>query len=167
MMTCLLARPRLLTLIFAAACLAAVGAAAALGELLGLMACSMCWFQRLCFLFAAGGFALTAAFWPLRSVLFRLGELGLLVGLASAARQSFLIFNPELADGSCGAGLFYYWKIGEYMRFLKSGLVGGSDCAQDQPLLLGVPMPVLSLAAFVLVIAAYAAWKYAQARKQA
>lgn len=160
-------RPRLALLAFALLCYAAVGGAVLLGWLFELEACAMCWFQRIAFLLAGSGFLLAAA-WPLVGVLTRrIGELGLLLALASAGRQSYLISNPGAADGSCGAGLGYYWKIGNYEAFLRAGLLGGSDCAENQPLILGLHLPQWSLLAVLVIIALYVAWMMRRSRAAA
>lgn len=158
------AHPRLALLAFALLCFGAVGSAVLLGWLFDMEACSMCWFQRLAFLLAGAGFLLAAA-WPRGGVLTcRLGELGLLLALASAGRQSYLLANPAAADTTCGAGLAYYWKIGDYASFLRAGLVGGSDCAENQPLILGLYLPQWSLVAVLAIIVAYVGWRVSRAR---
>ena len=145
-------------------CLSAVGAAVLLGHLFDLAVCSMCWFQRIAFVVAGCGFLLAAA-WPRAAILsLRLGELGLLIGLASAARQSWLLANPAEASGSCGAGLMYYWQIGNYEAILQAGLLGGVDCAENQPLLLGLYLPQWSLLAFCGIVLLYLGWRVRQWR---
>lgn len=154
----LIQRPRLVLAGFGLFCVAAVGSAHALGEIFLLEVCAMCWFQRLCFLLAGAAFLLTAA-WPKAGLLTqRVGELGLLLGLASAARQAFLIAHPELASDNCAAGLFYYLQIQDYAGFFRAGLVGGVDCAENQPLILGLYLPQWSLLAFLAMIGLYVAW---------
>ncbi|MDP5239057.1 disulfide bond formation protein B [Uliginosibacterium sp. 31-16] len=159
-----LRRPRLVLLVLGIFCFASVGTAVVLGELFELEVCAMCWFQRIAFLLAGSGFLLAAA-WPRASILTqRIGELGLLVGLASAARQVFLLYNPEAASGSCGAGLMYYLKMGYYEAFFRAGLVGGVECAENQPLILGLRLPQWSLLAFCGIIALYAIWLFRKGR---
>lgn len=158
MLSNLLRRPRLVLLLLGLLCYAATGAAMALGYFFDLDACAMCWFQRLAFFVAGSGFLLAAAL-PFAAIITqRIGELGLLAALASAARQSYVILNPELADGSCGAGLMYYAKIGAWEKFFRAGLMGGSDCAEDQPMLLGLYLPNWSLIAVLALIVAYVGW---------
>lgn len=153
-------RPRLALLAFGLLCYGAVGSAVLLGWLFDMEVCAMCWYQRLSFLFAGSGFLLAAA-WPRGAVVTqRLGALGLLSALASSARQSYLLINPAAADGSCGAGLGYYWKIGAYDKFFRAGLVGGSDCAENQPLILGLYLPQWSLLAVIIIIALYLVWQF-------
>lgn len=160
----LIHRHRLVLLGLGSFCVLAVAAAVTLGKLLNLEVCSMCWFQRIAFLVAGAGFLLAAA-WPRGRLLTqRLGELGLLVGLASAARQVYLLFHIEAASGSCGAGLMYYLQIGNYEAFFRAGLLGGSDCATNQPLILGLYLPQWSLLAFCGLLALYAAWLIANLR---
>jgi len=153
----LLQRPRLSLLVLGSSCLAVVAAVAALGTWFQLEVCAMCWFQRLVLLLAGTGFLLAAA-WPrAQRVTLRLGEFGLLLGLASAARQTYLLFHIDSASGSCGAGLLYYLQIGNYEAFFRAGLLGGLDCATHQPLILGLYLPQWSLLAFCGLLAAYAA----------
>jgi disulfide bond formation protein DsbB len=157
------ARPRLVLLALGVFCFVSVGAAALLGHLLDLEVCAMCWFQRLAFLLAGAGFVLAAA-WPRAGFLTqRLGELGLLLGLASAARQSWLLLNPEAASGSCGAGLMYYLQIGNYEAFMRAGMLGGVECAENQPLILGLHLPQWSLLAFCVIGVLYVAWMFRKA----
>ncbi len=161
------ANRRLVLLAFALFCFGSVGLAVLLGYLFDLEACSMCWFQRLGFLLAGSGFLLAAA-WPPGAILTqRLGELGLLAGFASAARQSWLLIHPEQASGSCGAGLRYYLQIGNYEAFFKAGLVGGVECSENQPLFLGLHLPQWSLVAFCLIGVVYLVWLFARRRAAA
>lgn len=158
------ARPRLVLLALGGFSLLAVAVAALLGHFLELEVCAMCWFQRIALVVAGCGFMLAAA-WPRVSVLtLRLGELGLLIGLVSAARQSWLLANPAEASGSCGAGLMYYWQIGQYEAFLQAGLLGGVDCAVNQPLLFGLYFPQWSLLAFSGIAGLYLIWRVTQWR---
>ncbi|MDO6386643.1 MULTISPECIES: disulfide bond formation protein B [unclassified Uliginosibacterium] len=158
------ARPRLVLLALGIFCLVSVGAAVLLGHLFALEVCAMCWFQRLAFLTAGTGFLLAAAA-PRAAILTqRLGELGLLIGLASAARQSWLLLHPAEASGHCGAGLLYYLQIGNYEAFLQAGLLGGVECAENQPLLLGLYLPQWSLLAFCSIGALYLIWWLSQRR---
>lgn len=152
------ANPRVVLLAFAVFCFGSVGLAVTLGAIFDLEACSMCWFQRISFLIAGAGFLLAAA-WPRGAIVTRrLAELGLLIGFASAARQSWLLIHPEQASGSCGAGLMYYLKIGAYDAFFNAGLVGGVECASDQPMFLGLHLPQWSLLAFIIVGMLYLVW---------
>lgn len=160
------ARPRLVLLALGIFCLLAVGAAVLLGHLFALEVCAMCWFQRLAFVTAGSGFLLAAA-WPRGAIVTqRLGELGLLIGLASAARQSWLLLNPEAASGHCGAGLMYYLQIGNYEAFLRAGMLGGVECAENQPLILGLHLPQWSLLAFCAIGLLYLVWWLGQRRAQ-
>lgn len=155
-----LQRPRLFLLLLGAACFGAVGTATVLGKIFDMEVCAMCWFQRLSFLLAGGGFILAAA-WPrLRIITQRLGELGLLLALESAGRQTYLLLNPEAASGSCGAGLFYYLQIEDYANFFRAGMLGGVECAENQPLFLGLHLPQWSLVAVIALLAIYAAWLF-------
>ncbi|KAF7598921.1 MAG: hypothetical protein CGU28_08620 [Candidatus Dactylopiibacterium carminicum] len=154
----LLRNQRLVLLALAILCFGATGLAVLLGHVFELEACSMCWFQRIAFLLAGAGFLLAAA-WPPGGILTRrFGEAGLLLALASSARQSYVIAFPESADTSCGAGLSYYAQIGAWDKFFRAGLMGGSDCAQDQPQFLGLYLPNWSLIAVLGVITLYVAW---------
>ena len=154
----LIQKPRLVLAVFGLFCVAAVGSAHALGEIFLLEVCAMCWFQRLSFLLAGAAFMLAAAWPKLGLVTQRIGELGLLLGLASAARQTYLIANPELASDNCAAGLFYYLQIEDYAGFLRAGMLGGIDCAENQPLILGLYLPQWSLLAFIGMLGLYVAW---------
>jgi len=159
-------RRRRVLLALGGICLGAVAAAVGLGELFQLEVCAMCWFQRLAFLLAGTGFLL-AAVWPRsRHLTQRLGELGLLLGLASAARQVYLLFHIAAASGSCGAGLLYYLQTGNYEAFFRAGVLGGVDCATHQALILGLYLPQWSLLAFSGILSVYAVWMFAQARRR-
>lgn len=164
MLNDLLRRPRLALAGFGLICFAAVLGAELLGRIFALEVCAMCWFQRLSFLLAGSGFLLTAAWPSLRLFSLRIAELGLLLGLESASRQSYLIAHPEMADGNCGAGLFYYLQIQDYEGFLRAGMQGGIDCAENQPLILGLHLPQWSLLAFIAMLIVYLAWHFFQAK---
>lgn len=151
-------RPRLALLSLAVLCFAVVGAAVTLGEIMHLEACAMCWFQRLSFLLAGAGFLLAAAVPQVRIFIQRIGELGLLLALESAARQNYLILNPAAAQDNCGAGLFYYWQMGNYPGFFRAGMFGGIDCAENQPAFLGLQLPQWSLLAICCLIVLYVIW---------
>lgn len=159
-------RPRSVLLAFGLGCFASVGAAVLLGMLFDLEVCAMCWFQRLAFLLAGTGFLLAAA-WP-RTQIFthRIAELGLLIGLASAARQAYLLTHLDEASGSCGAGLMYYLQIGNYEAFFRAGMLGGIDCAENQPLILGLHLPQWSLLALIATLSAYVIWQIIRARSR-
>jgi len=153
-----LRRPRLTLFAFGLVCYGAVGSAFVLGEWMHIEPCAMCWFQRLSFLLAGTGFLLAAA-WPRAQIVTkRIAELGLLLALESAVRQSFLIIHPEAAKDSCSAGLFYYLQIEDYVGFLRAGMLGGIDCAENQPLILGLQLPQWSLLAVVCILATYITW---------
>lgn len=158
-------KPGLVLLGFGILCFAAVGTAVLLGKMMDLEVCSMCWFQRLSFVVAGCGFLLAAAWKPGRIVTRRIAELGLLVGFASAARQTYLMSHLDQASGSCGAGLLYYWKIGNYSAFLHAGLLGGTDCAENQPAVFGLALPQWSLIAISILLVLYIAWSIRNARR--
>lgn len=164
MLNDLVRRPRLVMGGFGVICLAAVVGAALLGWAFNLEVCAMCWFQRLAFVLAGGGFLLSAIWPSVRLFTLRLSELGLLLGLESAARQTYLIAHPEAAGGNCGAGLFYYLQIQDYKGFLEAGMLGGIDCAENQPLILGLHLPQWSLIGFTATILVYLAWCFLQAK---
>ena len=161
----LLRTPRLVLLVFGILCFAAVGTATLLGIAFHLEVCSMCWFQRLSFLLAGCGFLLAAA-WPRGQIATRrIAELGMLLGVASAARQTYLMTHLDQASGSCGAGLFYYLKMGNYEAFFRAGMAGGLDCAENQQAILGLALPEWSLIAFIVLIAVYLLWSFSKKRK--
>jgi len=162
MLEYILHRPRLVLLLAGSFCFVAVASAALLGQIFALEVCAMCWFQRLSFLLAGAGFLLAAA-WPwARVVTQRIGELGLLLGLESAGRQSYLLSHLDAAKDNCGAGLFYYFQIEDYEGFFRAGMLGGIDCAENQPLIFGLQLPQWSLLAFILITALYIAWLISQ-----
>jgi protein dithiol:quinone oxidoreductase len=151
-------RPSLALACLAILCFAAVGAAVTLGAIFNLEACAMCWFQRLSFLLAGSGFLLAAIWKRGRIVIQRIGELGLLLALESAGRQSYLLTHLDAAQDNCSAGLFYYLQIGNYNGFFRAGMFGGIDCAENQPTILGLQLPEWSLVAVVCLIVLYVVW---------
>ncbi|WP_041790018.1 disulfide bond formation protein B [Rhodoferax ferrireducens] len=152
------ARPNRMLLIFGTLCLGAVIAAVSVGLTFSLEVCSMCWFQRLALILAAIGLLLTATGSAIRRTAQRAAELSFVLGWVSSCRQVYLLFHQEAAIGSCGRGLVYFFKNGNYFGFFRSGLVGGMECATDQAAFLGLPIPVLSLMVFTGIGLMYLYW---------
>lgn len=156
--------PRLVFLAFGLGCFAAVGSAALLGTIFQMEVCSMCWYQRLSFLLAGTGFLLAAAWQRGQIVTLRIAELGMLSCLASAARQTWLMYHLDQAATSCGAGLLFYAKRGNWEAFFQAGLMGGLDCAENQTPVFGLPLPEWSLIAISCLILAYIAFRVLRCR---
>lgn len=152
------ARPMRMLLIFGTLCLGAVIAAVSVGLAFSMEVCSMCWFQRLALMLAALGLLL-AATWPaIRRTARRAAELSFVLGWVSSCRQVYLLFHPDAALGSCGGGLIYSLKNGNYSGFFRSGLVGGMECATEQATFLGLQIPILSLMVFTGIGLMYLFW---------
>jgi len=153
-----LARPNRMLLVFGTLCLGAVIVAVSVGFEFSMEVCSMCWFQRLALILAASCLLLAATWTAIRRVAQRAAELSFVLGWVSSCRQVYLLFHPDAALGSCGGGLIYFLKSGNFSGFFRSGLVGGMECATDQATLLGLQIPVLSLMVFTGIGLMYLSW---------
>lgn len=118
-----------------AAWLVALGSSLAvlfIGEVLGQAPCDLCWFQR-------------AFMFPLAVIL----GLGLWWQDQSVAR-----YAVALAVGGAGVAL---WHLGLYVGLVPEEVrpctADGPSCTGEDQLVLGFPIPLLSLVAFTLVAA--------------
>ncbi|WP_233489829.1 disulfide bond formation protein B [Jannaschia rubra] len=101
-----------------------------IGEVLGQMPCVLCWYQR-------------AFMFPLAIIL----GLGLWWGDARVGRYGVVL--------GLGGGLFALWHLGLYAGFIPEPIQPctetGPSCTDENQLILGIPIPLLSLMAFALV----------------
>ena len=100
-----------------------------IGEVLGQMPCLLCWYQRV-FMF------------PLAIIL----GLGLWWGDTRIGRYGVLL--------SIGGGAIAFWHVGLYAGIIPEPIqpctATGPSCTDDNQLIVGVPIPLLSLLAFAL-----------------
>jgi disulfide bond formation protein DsbB len=107
-----------------------------IGEVLGQAPCILCWYQR-------------AFMFPLAIVL----GLGLWWQDRRAGRYGVAL--------SLGGGAVALWHMGLYIGVIPESIQPctgtGPSCTDDNQLILGIPIPLLSLAAFAFVAALSAA----------
>ena len=103
-----------------------------IGEVLGQAPCDLCWFQR-AFMFPLAIILGSGVWWQDRTV----GRYGIALALAGAAVA--------------------LWHFGLYVGFIPEQIrpctATGPSCTDDNQRVLGVPIPLLSLLAFVLIAA--------------
>lgn len=101
-----------------------------IGEVLGQMPCLLCWYQR-AFMFPLAVVLGLGLWWQDC----RVGRYGVALGL--------------------GGGLIALWHVGLYVGLISEPIqpctATGPSCTDDNQLILGIPIPFLSLIAFVLV----------------
>jgi disulfide bond formation protein DsbB len=101
-----------------------------IGEVLGQMPCLLCWYQR-------------AFMFPLAIVL----GLGLWWRDARAGRYGIAL--------ALGGGAVALWHMGLYVGLIPEPIqpctATGPSCTDENQLVLGIPIPLLSLIAFALV----------------
>lgn len=101
-----------------------------IGEVLGRMPCLLCWYQR-------------AFMFPLAIVL----GLGLWWRDARVGRYGVML--------ALGGGVFALWHMGLYVGFIPEPIrpctAAGPSCTDENQLILGIPIPFLSLIAFALI----------------
>jgi len=121
------------TALFAAWLIALISTLAVLfiGEVLGQLPCVLCWFQR-------------AFMFPLAVIL----------GIAAwHADLGIRIYAIPLA--AIGAGIAL-WHLGLYVGIIPEAVqpctASGPSCTDENQLVLGVPIPLLSFAAFAAII---------------
>jgi disulfide bond formation protein DsbB len=112
--------------------LAATLGALFIGEVLGQMPCTLCWYQRIAM------FPLGADPWP--------------VALAGGRHGAHL----RLAAGLAGLALAA-WHSGLYAGILPAPIVpcteNGPSCTGEAQMILGLPIPYLSAVAFAAILA--------------
>lgn len=103
-----------------------------IGEVLGQTPCVLCWYQR-AFMF----------------------PLAIILGIA-AWRADFGIRVYAIPLAAIGAGIAL-WHLGLYVGLIPEAVqpcaATGPSCTSDDMLVLGIPLPLLSLAAFATIIA--------------
>ena len=101
-----------------------------IGEVLGQMPCLLCWYQRV-FMFPLA-IVLGLGLWWQDT---RVGRYGVVLGL-------------------CG-GAIALWHVGLYAGLIPEPIqpctATGPSCTDDNQLILGIPIPLLSLMAFALI----------------
>jgi disulfide bond formation protein DsbB len=112
------------------AALAATLGALFIGEVLGQAPCLLCWYQRI-------------AMFPLTLIL----GAGVYFGDEKCAMYAKLLAWPGLLTAAWHVGL-YYKIVPESIK--PCGL--GPSCTDAQMLILNIPIPLLSLAAFALIL---------------
>ena len=100
-----------------------------IGEVLGQMPCLLCWYQR-------------AFMFPLAIIL----GLGLWWGDARIGRYGVAL--------SLGGGAIALWHVGLYAGIIPEPIqpctATGPSCTDDNQLIVGIPIPLLSLLAFAV-----------------
>lgn len=122
--------------------------------------CPLCIFQRLGVI-ACGLLALLAAFWPPRGraiVWPALLSLAALIGAGVSIRH--IQIQTAAASGagsdSCGPGLNYMLQMDSVPNVIAAVLTGHGDCTVIDWQFMGITLPMLALAGFVLM----AAWAW-------
>ena len=110
--------------------LIASGAVLFIGEVLGQMPCLLCWYQR-AFMFPLTIVLGLGLWWQDR----RVGRYGLVLAL--------------------GGGAIAFWHMGLYAGFIPEPIqpctATGPSCTDENQMVLGFPIPLLSLLAFALI----------------
>jgi disulfide bond formation protein DsbB len=133
-----------------------VTTAYALEHVGGLEPCPLCIFQRLAV--AVLGIAFLAAAlhhpsaWGSR-VYAGLVSLAALVGIGIAGRHLWLQSLPEEQVPACGPGLDYMLDTMPFSQVIRQVLSGSGECAEVDPVM-GLPIPVWTLAAYVAALLA-------------
>jgi disulfide bond formation protein DsbB len=143
--------PRILSALMAAACAALLAWAYYLQLVVGLEPCPLCIFQRIALI------ALTLVFIGAtlhgargRAALAWAGLIALAAGAgaAIAARHVWLQNLPPDLVPACGPGLDYLLEVMPAFDVLQEVFTGSGECAKVDWTLLGLSMPVWTLAAF-------------------
>ncbi|WP_036174768.1 disulfide bond formation protein B [Palleronia rufa] len=107
-----------------------------IGEVLGQRPCVLCWYQR-AFMFPLAVILGLGLWWGDRTI----GRYGIALALAG--------------------GAFALWHLGLFAGIVPEPIqpctASGPSCTDDKQLVLGVPIPLLSLLAFALIAALSAA----------
>lgn len=149
----IVAHRRLLNGLGFAACAALLAAAWYLEAVEGMNPCPLCWFQRAAV--AAVGVIFLLAFlhgprrWGAWVYALLLG-IASASGIALAARHLWLQSLPADEVPTCGPGLDYMMDALPFWTTVQEVLSGSGECAEVDRLL-GLTLPVWTLAAFVLL----------------
>jgi disulfide bond formation protein DsbB len=139
----------------ALACALALAAALYLQHVVGLEPCPLCIFQRIGVM-AVGAISLLAAFMAPRGVASRAG--GVLLALAAlgggvvSARHVWLQHMPADQVPACGPGLNYLVDTLPFSQVLVKVFKGSGECAVVDWTFLGISLPEMTGAFFLLVI---------------
>lgn len=118
----------------------------------GMAPCALCWTQRGMLLGVGLAALLTLAVnperRPARLVMASILALPLLGGIAVALRHLYVISRPEAVD--CGFGIEMMVGMFPWQEVAQALILGQSGCSEVSPLL-GLPVPLWSLALFVLL----------------
>lgn len=146
-----LPNPRILAGLMAAACAALLAWAYYLQLVVGLEPCPLCIFQRIALIALTlvfvgatlhGARGAAAKAWAL------LIALAAGAGAAIAARHVWLQNLPPAEVPACGPGLDYLLEVMPAIDVLQEVFTGSGECAKVDWTLLGLSMPVWTLAAF-------------------
>ena len=148
----MLPNPRILYAMMIAACAALLAYAYWLQLVVGLQPCPLCIFQRIALialtLVLLGAALHGARGWGAR-VWALLIALAAGTGAAIAARHVWLQNLPPDQVPACGPGLDYLLEVLPAVDVLREVFTGSGECAKVDWTLLGLSMPVWTLAAFV------------------
>lgn len=147
-----LPNPRSLNALMVAACAALLAYAYWLQLVVGLQPCPLCIFQRVALialtLVLVGATLHGAKGWGAK-VWALLVALSAGAGAAIAARHVWLQSLPPDEIPACGPGLDYLLDVLPAVDVLREVFTGSGECAKVDWTLLGLAMPVWTLAAFI------------------
>jgi disulfide bond formation protein DsbB len=122
--------------------------------------CPLCISQRIAMMALGVAFLLGMVFSPKKSGRYfhaGLQVIAALVGAAIALRHIWIQANPDKVMSECGAGFDYMVRTFPASRVIELIFKGTGECATIDWTFLGLTIPQMSLAAFV-VMALYALW---------
>jgi len=138
-------------------CVLMMAVALGLEHLVGLEPCPLCILQRLAVLAAAAVFLVAAIHDPVGragAVIYGLLSLAAVgAGIALAGRHLWLQSLPADQVPACGPGLEYMLDVLPVAELLQQVLAGSGECAEVDRVL-GLSIPVWTLAGFVMLTAA-------------
>ena len=144
--------PRILSALMIAACAALLAYAYWLQLVVGLQPCPLCIFQRIALIaltLVLTGAALHGARGRGAQAWALLIALAAGAGAAIAGRHVWLQSLPPDEIPACGPGLDYLLDVMPAIVVLREVFTGSGECAKVDWTLLGLSMPVWTLAAFV------------------
>jgi disulfide bond formation protein DsbB len=145
------ASPRLLLLVVAAACLAAVGGALVAQHRFDMLPCPWCTLQRLIFLVLAAVCLLAALVSPLRRLLAGLGVLLAACGIGASLWLHFVASSSASCALTMADRIMQALGLYDLAPEVFAPMASCADAAVD---LLGIPFAMWSLALFALCGAA-------------